>query len=68
MFKMVECSEKTYDRLSRVCRFSGGMSQEDLLFAGIKMASMQPNMIADPLARIREPDFFWCRRFLKWFF
>lgn len=60
MFKMVGCSEKTYERIALFTKSSGGW-QEDLTFFGIRFASMQYNMIGE------VGDFYWCRKFLKWF-
>lgn len=63
MFKIVGCSEETFGKIAKYCKSDGDLSQETLSFIGITMAYMQPNMIGER----GDPDFYWCRRFLKWF-
>jgi len=54
----------TFEQLARFCKSDGDFSQENLTLMGITMGYMQPNMIGER----GDPDFYWCRRFLKWFF
>jgi len=63
MFSIVGCNETTYNRLAAFCRSDGDMSQENLTLFGITVAYMQPNMIGE----FGDPDFYWCRKFFKWF-
>jgi len=64
MFKMKSCSESTFNTLLKFCKSDNGFSQETLYFCGVAVACMQPNMIGER----DEPDFYWCRGFLKFIF
>lgn len=64
-FKMVSCSAAVYSKLAEVCdQDDREWSQSNLSFLKIHMAWHQPNVIGER----GEPDFYGCRRFLKWFF
>lgn len=64
MFQMTDCTAATYERISRFTRLQClGISQENLRLGRFILASWQPNTMDD-----KPPhDFYWCRRFLKWF-
>jgi len=73
MLKLVSCSQTVYGNLmaflgrpfiKRFVTESGDWSQMNISVFGITVAYTQPNVIGE----YGEPDFFWCRKFLRYLF